>query len=269
MSTGCKTSKGAVGLDPDDSPLKHIIEFAEQEAKSTGVVTTVQISHATPASFVAHNESRSNYKEIALEMIRQSALEVIMGCGNPDYDNDGKRVKILREYKYVGGKATWADLKDGLADGADADADGKCDEWTVIQSADDFRSLADGPTPKRVIGICKKYKTLQEMRGGDKKAAPYAVAFNCDVPTLSDMTAAAINVLDNNPNGFLIMIEGGAIDWAGHRNQSGRVIEGQIEFNRAVKYLTEWIEENSSWSETLLIVIKKGQARMEPPRHKG
>ena len=58
MSTGVKTFKGAIGLDPDKAPLKHTVQIAEQLGKATGVVTTVQISHATPAGFVAHNKNR-------------------------------------------------------------------------------------------------------------------------------------------------------------------------------------------------------------------
>ena len=64
------------------------------------------------------------------------------------------------------------------------------------------------------------------------------------------MSKAALNVLDNNDNGFFLMIEGGAIDWAGHANQSGRLID----FNKAVESVVNWVEKNSSWDETLLIV---------------
>ena len=55
----------------------------------TGVITSVEFSHATPAGFVAHNVSRNNYAEIAEEMINSSATDVIMGCGHPWYDRSG------------------------------------------------------------------------------------------------------------------------------------------------------------------------------------
>jgi len=254
MSTGVKTYDGAIGLDADKKPLKHTIEFAEQRGKATGVVTSVQFSHATPAGFVAHNKDRDNYDEIAREMIYKSPLEVIMGCGHPGYDNDGDPVDVNNEYKYVGGKDAWKDLQDGSAEGADADGDGAPDKWTVIHDPAEFRKLMTGPTPKRVIAVPKKRKTLQQERGGKGKAAPFEVPFNGDVPTLAEMAAGALNVLDNDPDGFFLMIEGGAIDWASHDNQLGRVIEEEIEFNKAVEAVIKWIETESSWRETLLIV---------------
>ena len=64
----------------------------------------------------------------------------------------------------------------------------------------------------------------------------------------------AINVLQKNKNGFFLMIEGGAIDWAAHSNMTGRMIEEEIGFNATVDSVINWVETNSSWDETLLIV---------------
>jgi alkaline phosphatase len=74
------------------------------------------------------------------------------------------------------------------------------------------------------------------------------------VPTLAEMAAAALNVLDDDSDGMLLMIEGGAIDWASHGNQSGRMIEELIGFELAVETVVDWIRKNSNWGETLLIV---------------
>ena len=98
------------------------------------------------------------------------------------------------------------------------------------------------------------YTTLQQARGGDAKADAYEVEQNNNVPGLDVMTTGALNVLDNDEDGFFLMVEGGAIDWAGHANQSGRLIEEQAAFNDSVEAVYEWVEENSKWGETLLIV---------------
>jgi len=253
MSTGIKTYDGAIGVDLDKKPLTHIIEQCEQLGKATGVITTVPLSHATPAGFVAHNPSRDNCKEIAREMLLESAVDCIMGCGNPFYDDDGKPEKKPHSFKYVGGKSTWNSLVAGTA-GADADADGIDDPWTLIQTRAEFLKLADGSTPKRVCGIPQVYKTLQQARSGDEKADPYVVPQTKTVPTLEEMTKAAINVLDDDPDGFFLMIEGGAVDWANHLNQSGRMLEEQIDFDKAVEAVTKWVGKNSNWDESLLIV---------------
>ncbi|NUQ00023.1 MAG: alkaline phosphatase, partial [Armatimonadetes bacterium] len=61
LSSGVKTYNAAIGVDPDKKPVKHLLERAEELGKKTGVVSSVPISHATPAGFVAHNASRSAY----------------------------------------------------------------------------------------------------------------------------------------------------------------------------------------------------------------
>lgn len=273
MSTGVKTYDSAIGVDTDKKPLKHFSSFAKESGKSIGVITSVQFSHATPASFIAHNISRSNYEEIACEMILDSKADVIMGCGNPLFDNNAKPA-TERNYKYVGGEAVWNGLLtnsvefdlngDGVTDNTveDIDNDGIPDAWTLIQDVSEFRALMRGPTPKRVFGIPQVYETLQYRRDTilgsnytkkDEKL-PYETPLNNSVPTLVEMAKAALNILDDDPDGFFLMIEGGAVDWACHDNSSARMIEEQIDFNKSVSSVVEWVEKNSNWDETLLVV---------------
>jgi alkaline phosphatase len=229
------------------------MQVAEAHGKATGVITSVAWSHATPAGFVAHNVSRDNYAEIASEMIRDSATDVIMGCGNPWFDDSGQPVGSPNTYKYVGGVDTWKALVDGTA-ASDADGDGDLDPWTLIQTRKDFQELAHGSTPDRVCGVAQVSNTLQQSRAGDGYADPFVLPLTETVPTLTEMTAGALNVLDNDPDGFVLMIEGGAIDWAAHENQSGRMIEEEMDFNASAEAVVKWVEQNSSWQETLVIV---------------
>jgi alkaline phosphatase len=67
-------------------------------------------------------------------------------------------------------------------------------------------------------------------------------------------TVGALNVLDSDQDGLFLMVEGGAIDWASHGNQSGRMIEEQVDFDNAVQAVVDWVKANSNWGETLLIV---------------
>ena len=240
MSTGSKTYGGSIGMDLNKQPLVHSSQVAKKLGKSIGVVTTVELSHATPAGFIAHKESRKQYSEIAQEMI-DADVDVIIGAGHPDYDASNQKWE-KPEYKYVGGETYWQKLKNGYKG------------WTLIETKQDFEKYQTGNTPKKIIGVPQVNTTLQQERKGDDKAEPIKCKKNENVPDLQTMTNVALNVLDNNPNGFFVMIEGGAIDWASHANQTGRMIEETIDFNQAVDAVVKWVETNSNWDETLLIV---------------
>lgn len=263
LSSGKKTYRYGLGVSRQRQPIANIVELAESNGKSTGVVSSVPFSHATPASFVSHNVTRKNYEEIAREMILNSEVDVIMGCGHPWYDGNGHHLDTPSSYQYVGGHQLWTQLEEGKA-GGDADGDNQNDPWSLVQSRLGFQQLAQGSTPKRVIGVAQVAKTLQQRRGsrnsdeysGESTSTvqPYTTPLNSGVPTLVEMAQGALNVLDNNPAGFFLMIEGGAIDWASHANQEDRLIEEQVDFDHSVSAVVNWVESNSSWDETLLIV---------------
>ncbi len=263
MSTGVKTYSPSIGLGVFGDTLVHLSQAAKALGKSTGIVSSVQLSHATPASFAAHNHARSNYEEIARYMFFNTQLDLIMAAGNPDYNNNGMPEELSG--RFVGGREVWEQLKENdgrtyvLFEGdtlfvQDVDGDGQRDPWTVIQTRDEFQALAHGETPKRVLGLPQVHTTLNYGRGGSDEPMPFVVPLNENVPDLREITLAALNVLGQNPNGFFVMVEGGAIDWAGHGNHLGRNIEEQIDFNNSIKAAIEWVETNSSWDETLIIV---------------
>jgi alkaline phosphatase len=271
LATGVKTYNNAVGIAVNGDTLVNLVEWAKNIGKSAGVVTSVPLSHATPACFVAHNVTRTNYAEIAFEMLLDSRCDVIMGCGNPMFDDNGVAVRDKwKNSKYLGDSAFWVNVQAGSGSQVDflikgqkktvqdIDGDGKPDAWTVIQKVSEFDALGSGKTPKRLLGVPAVYSTLQQSRAmGDKEnknSPPFITPRNSSVPVLAMMTTGAINVLDNNPSGFFLMVEGGAIDWAGHANQKGRLIEEMQDFNEAVQAVVDWVNRNSSWDETLLII---------------
>ena len=271
IATGFKTYNNSIGMSVDHDTLTNLVQWAKAMGKAAGVVTTVEFSHATPAGFVAHNTSRSNYAQIAYEMLTDSRCDVIMGCGDPMYDDDGILMKSgWKNAKYVGDSTFWQQIIKGsgrqtrfLVNGKqktvlDSDGDGKPDAWTLIRNLNDFRALQKGKTPKRVLGCPNVYETLQQSRtcrnGETKNSTPYATPLIATVPTLAEMVGGALNVLDNNQKGFFVMIEGGATDWASHANQKGRLIEEMKGFFEAVDAVYAWVEKNSNWNETMLIV---------------
>jgi len=91
LSTGVKTYNGAIGVDVNKQPVQTILEAAEEKGLSTGLVSTSAITHATPASFISHQESRSSSEEIAADFLKTD-IDVFIGGGLDHFTKrkDGK-----------------------------------------------------------------------------------------------------------------------------------------------------------------------------------
>lgn len=264
LFTGVKNYDNEVNYTTDNKALETFFEKAAKKGRSIGAISSVDWTHATPVSVFGHNIARSNYGQMAKEAIYGSNpninnnnydagnyngnLKVVMGPGNPWYDNDAT-LRATPNYGLIGEVAHWTDLLAGV------------NGWNLITTQAQFESLMTGPTPDKVLGMPQAYDTLQYSRTGlgvlNDKSLPYVDAPNAGVPNLVTMTKAALNVLDNNSNGFALMIEGGAIDWANHADLTGRMIEEQIDFNDSVQAVVNYLDNNTSgnnWDNTLLIV---------------
>ena len=80
LATGVKTNNQSIGVDPEGNPVKSILHYAEEEGLATGLVSTSAITHATPASFIAHNTDRGLYEDIALDFL-ETDVDVFIGGG--------------------------------------------------------------------------------------------------------------------------------------------------------------------------------------------
>jgi len=254
IATGHKTYNAAISVDHCGRPLPSITRIAKENGLSTGIITSVQFNHATPATFGANNVHRNNYAAIGHTMLTQGDADLIMGTGHPEFDHNGLTRAL--DHKYISAE-DWASLNGGTLKPAGSDA-----PWILIEKKEDFENLAanlasadmmNGP----LFGLVQNSSTLQQSRtcaaGKDPK-----IAFDCEMiatmPTLKTMTEGAINYLSQNEKGFFLMVEGGAVDWAAHGNDTARIIEEQVDFTHSVSAVIAWVEQYSSWDETLLIV---------------
>ena len=243
LSTGVKTYNNAINWSNDDEKLKHIGEYVVESGRGLGVVSTVQWTHATPAGFLGHNASRNEYAALGKEIVDAGLATVIMGAGHPHFDKNGQSVDAKDEdaYRYVGGKETWDKLRAGST------------HYKLIESKEEFEALAKGALDlgdkDKVLGTIQNNATNQFNRSGVAMGNKLT-----NQPDLATMTLAALNVLSKEEDGFFLMVEGGAVDWAAHANNLPRLIEEQIDFNEAVEATVKWVEKNSSWGETMIIV---------------
>ncbi|UTH14836.1 alkaline phosphatase [Macrococcus equipercicus] len=198
MSSGVKTYNNAIAVDNDKTPVKTVLEQAKTVGKSTGLVATSEVTHATPAAYGAHDESRKNMPAIADdyydEMINgKHKVDVILGGGKDYFKREDRN--LIKEFKNDGYK--FVDNKKGLLKAASNSKD------------------------KQILGLFSP--------GG----MPKMIDRDANMPSLQDMTKTAIKKLNANKKGFFLMVEGSQIDWAGHANDVTGAMSEMRDFDLA------------------------------------
>ncbi|HLO90218.1 MAG: alkaline phosphatase [Chloroflexota bacterium] len=98
LATGTKTNNGFIGVDKDKKPLKSILKIAEENGLATGMVTTCDITHATPASFIASVENRNQASEIALQFLKTD-IDVFIGGGYKTFSERPDSLNLIDSLK--------------------------------------------------------------------------------------------------------------------------------------------------------------------------
>lgn len=98
LACGIKTNNGMIGVSPDSLPKASIMELAKKAGLATGLVVTCNVTHATPASFVAHKASRKQTQEIAADYLK-SDIDVFIGGGRKDFEERNDKRNISSELK--------------------------------------------------------------------------------------------------------------------------------------------------------------------------
>lgn len=208
MATGQKVNNRTISMafPGDGSELTTILEYNSSWGRSTGLVTTTVMTHATPAAFGAHEQYRSNLDEIALDYFTQTRPTLLLGGGGWEYG-----------------------MSPGLA---------RANGYTVVTSKEELQAL----TPALDLRVSGQF--------GDGDM-PYVDSLPPEMPTLREMTAVALDILEKNSAGFFLMVEGGRIDHASHVKDIDKMVKELIAFNAAVSYAYEWAQART---DTLVIV---------------
>ncbi|GHC29965.1 alkaline phosphatase [Kushneria pakistanensis] len=214
FATGQKTDNGRISTAPDGQDLESIVDLAQAAGKSTGVVSTSSVTHATPAVFGANVDDRNDATTIAQQFIDNDQLDVMLGGGLQYFTSEEN-----------GGMAA-SDLL------VQAEAQG----YTFVGNATDLEN-AEGD---RLLGLF----------ADDAMDTSYGESGD-DQPTLAQMTQTALDTLSQNENGFFMMVEGSQIDWAGHANDAGWAMNDSLAFEDAVKTAQQFSEENP---DTLIVI---------------
>ncbi len=215
MATGYKTNNGMLSQSPDGVEYETILEYAKRQGKKTALVTTVMITHATPAAFGAHEPSRGNYISIGNDYLDSSQPDFIFGGGDPDRGGAG----------YFSAEQV-----------TKAEALG----YHVVRDITWMNGLRTRGA-RRAIGLFNGGTLTREA---DRR-------LTCKEPRLSQMTDRVLSLLDKSPEGFFVMIEGGMIDSGGHENNAAVVATETAEFAQAADVVLKWMR---SHPDTLLIL---------------
>lgn len=221
LATGNKSNSGYVGVLPSKitmpgvkgneanafKPVANVLEGAKLQGKATGVISTSEIQHATPAGFSAHATSRSNYDDIAEQQVYQN-IDVVLGGGYnslKDTRKDGENlIKVLEERKY-----------------------------DIVQTREEMlNSTSDklwGSFAPSALAYDFDRETLKPEQ-----------------PTLAEMTEKAIDTLSKDEDGFFLMVEGSKIDWAAHANDTIGMISDFLSFDDAVAEAIEFAEKDGN-----------------------
>jgi len=274
LYTGVKTYNGAVGVNIFEQPLETLLDVATNRGKSTGLVTSVPIDHATPAAASAKVNDRGKYDDdfpaldnILQQQLRSSQPTVLLGGGHPA--GDGNEFNYITEstynalkdpnapngygYTFLERGANAAEVLAATAAGIDPNSGERLLGLYGARGQGGNLPWATANGDYSNVGFESRTDTDRPL-ALDETDADFIAKEVDENPTLDDMTLAALDVLGKDPDGFWMMVEGGDIDWAAHDNSLDNMIGATLSFERSVQSVINWIENNGGWEENLLLV---------------
>ena len=220
LASGIKTFNGAVGVYPDSIPVYQISYKLKDLGYKIGITTTVNIDHATPAGFFAHNIRRNDYFNIAMEL-PESGFDFFGGGGFGGAAAKGVENPEQQIYDKV--------AKFG---------------YTVAYGVDDYKAKKSSTDKMILFQADKKQKD---------KILPYAIGRKESDLTLKQVVESAIDFLYTpEGKGFFLMCEGGKIDFAAHNNDAAGTITETIDMDEAIAVAYEFYKQHPN--ETLIVV---------------
>lgn len=211
MATGVKTYNTAISVGKDQKNIKTVLEAAKEKGKATGLVATAQITHGTPAAFGAHTTNRKNMGAIADDYYDERI-------------NGNHKIDVL-----LGGGSAFFLRKDR----------------NLVQAF-----IKDGYSYVTNLHELKQDKNSQVLGLFSKAGMPKMLDRPNGMPSLAAMTASAIERLNQNPNGFFLMVEGSQIDWAAHDNDIVGAMSEMEDFDQAFQEAIDFAKIDG---ETLVV----------------
>lgn len=228
-ATGVKTVNGAVGIDPEGNTVPTVLEQARSAGKATGLISTGEITDATPAAFASHVEDRDNQTEIARQYIEESRPDVLLGGGE--------------NYWYPeGNPGAYPDNPEeqSQSDQGNLVAAAQESGYQYVSNADELAAA----TSPQLLGLFANSTMFTAEPEGEG-------AYDPSVP-LTDMTSKAIETLSQDSEGFFLMVEEEATDEMAHANNADLTIESGQKLDESIALARDFAEANP---DTLVITV--------------
>jgi alkaline phosphatase len=240
LASGVKTRDAIIGKDHEGRPMKTIVDIACQLGKSAGVITNTRITHATSAAFYANVIHRDMENEIAAQLVERGDLTIALSGGAQHFVPAELKVEAHPELLGIDKAAGWGSSK--RTDRRDLVAEAKKMGYTIVANERELSAL-DANNTEKVLGLFSA--------SGFPSAIDRQPQHRTGVPTLSQMTEKALEVLKKNSQGFFLMVEGGQVDWVEHGNDVASVLHEMLEFDQAIGVVMSFANSNP---DTLVVV---------------
>jgi alkaline phosphatase len=218
IATGVKVANRTLATNPDMSAIKNLIELARENGRVTGLVTNTKLTDPTSAAFYAHPTDPNDSDSIAAEFVDRANLDIAMGGGAAQFLSTAK-----------GGERQ---------DGRDLLLDLRRNGFDIVRTRAELEAVPAWRRSK-LFGIFSKTDL----------AFANEVEERSQQPTLSDMVRRAIELLQYNPGGYLLVVDAGLMRKAAQENNGERTFSQTIELDRAVA-----VARNYAGSKSTIIV---------------
>ena len=240
LATGVAAGSEMVGLDRGGNPVETILEKARAAGKAVGLVTDTRLTHGTPAAFVAHRAHRSEENEIAADMLAGD-VDVLLGAGLrywiPQQADAADTAAAAEIRQFIGGAF---DFSSRRKDNRNLLLEARLKGYQLAFTDAQMQRVKSG----KLLGIFGNESladALAQRAAGEKTREP----------TLAEMTAKALELLEQDPAGFFLMVEAGQIDWACHNNDAGALLQEMLRFDESLAVILKWMADRD---DTLLVV---------------
>ena len=212
LATGVKVNNRAFGVGPNEKRLASLIDLARKTGRAIGLVTNGRLTNPTAAAFYGTDRGGG---DIAQQLADEEKVDIVLGGGGSSFLPEAK-----------GGERT---------DGRDLVLEMRRNGYEIVRTKAELESIPQWRRP-RLFGLF----SAREMAFANQIAA------GSEQPALADMTRRAIELLQWNAGGYLLIVDAALMRTAARENEGERTLAETIQLDEAIAIARSYMGENST-----------------------